>query len=66
MPTRLKLDQKLIEQAVKFGKFKTSTDAINSALAKFVARHNRLRILDLAGKIDFDPVWDYERMRRGR
>ena len=66
MPPRLKLNRKLIEQVVKLGKFKTSAEAINSALAEFVARHNRLRILELAGQIDFDPDWDYKRMRRGR
>ena len=64
MPTNLKLDDKLIDQAVKLGQFKTRREAVNSALAEFVARRNRLRILDLEGQIDFDPTWDYKRMRR--
>ena len=55
-----------MEQAVKLGKFKTKQDAVNSALVEFVARRNRLRILELAGEIDFDPDWDYKRMRRDR
>ena len=63
MPGNLKLDSKLIEQ-VKLGKFKTKRDAINSALAEFVARHSRLSILQLEGQIDFDPNWDYKQMRR--
>jgi Arc/MetJ family transcription regulator len=62
----LKLDSKLVEQAVKLGKFKTKRDAINSALAEFVARRSRLSILQLEGQIDFDPNWDYKQMRRGR
>jgi Bacterial antitoxin of type II TA system, VapB len=62
----LKLDSKLIEQAVKPGKFKTKRDAINSALAEFVARRSRLSILQLEGQIDFDPNWDYKQMRRAR
>lgn len=66
MPTNLKLDDKLINQAVKLGRFKTRREAVNSALAEFVARRNRLKILELEGKIDFDPEWDYKRMRRGR
>ena len=65
MRTNLKLDAKLVEEAVRLGKFKTKRDAINAALAEFVARRNRLRILDLEGQIDFDPDWDYKRMRRG-
>jgi Arc/MetJ family transcription regulator len=66
VPTNLKLDRKLVQQAVKLGKFKTKRDAINSALAEFVACGNRLRILELEGQIDFDPDWDYKRMRRER
>jgi Arc/MetJ family transcription regulator len=66
VPTNLKLDEKLIEEAVRLGKFKSKREAINSALAEFVARHSRLRMLELAGQIDFDPHWDYKRMRRGR
>ena len=66
VPTNLKLDDKLIDQAVKLGRFKTKQEAVNSALAEFVMRRNRLRILELAGRIDFQPDWDYKRMRRGR
>ncbi len=66
MPTNLKLDDKLIEEARKLGQFKTKQEAVNSALAEFVQRRQRLRILDLGGKIDFDPGWDYKKMRRGR
>ena len=65
MPTNLKLDDKLIDQAVKLGKFKTRRQAVHSALAEFVSRRNRLRILELAGKVEFDANWDYKRMRRG-
>jgi Arc/MetJ family transcription regulator len=66
MPTNLKLDDKMIAEAVKLGGFKTKQDAVNAALAEFVGRRNRLRMLDLAGKIEFDPNWDYKRMRRRR
>ena len=66
MPTNLKLNDKLIEAAVKLGRFKTKQDAVNSALAEYVQRRQRLRILDLGGEIEFDPKWDYKGMRRGR
>jgi Arc/MetJ family transcription regulator len=63
MPTSVKLNDKMVEQAVKLGRFKTKQQALNAALKEFVERHNRLRILELAGKIDFDPQWDYKKMR---
>lgn len=66
MPTNLKLDDEMIAEAVKLGGFKTKQDAVNAALAEFVGRRNRLRILELAGKVEFDPKWDYKRMRGRR
>lgn len=66
MPKKLKLDDKLIEAAVKLGNFKTKQEAVNTALAEFVQRRQRLRILDLAKKIVFDPKWDYKKLRGSR
>ena len=63
MPTNLKLDDKLIEATVTLGNFKSKQEAVNTALAEFVHRRQRQRILDLAGKIAFDPKWDYKKMR---
>ncbi|HEY6167399.1 MAG TPA: type II toxin-antitoxin system VapB family antitoxin [Verrucomicrobiae bacterium] len=66
MATNLKLDDKMVQEAVKLGKFKTREQALNAALGEFVERRNRLRILELAGKIEFDPKWDYKKMRGKR
>ena len=66
MPTNLKLDEKMVKEAVKLGNFKTEQEALNAALSEFVQRRNRLRILELAGKIEFDPNWDYKKMRGKR
>jgi Arc/MetJ family transcription regulator len=66
MPRNSKLDDKLIQQAMKLGNFKTSEEAVNTALAEFVHRRQRLRILELSGKILFDPAWDHKKMRRAR
>lgn len=66
MPTNLKLNDQLIKETVKLGHFKSKQEAVNTALAEFVHRRQRLRILDLAGTIEFDPEWDYKKMRRSR
>jgi Arc/MetJ family transcription regulator len=60
------LDDKLITEAVRLGSFKTKQEAVNAELAEFVAPHNRRRILELAGQIEFEPKWDYKRMRGRR
>ena len=54
MPGNLRLDAKLVQQAVRLGNFKTEGDAIN------------LRILELEGQIDFDPNGNYKRIRGAR
>ena len=64
MPTNLKLDDKLIADAVKLGKHKTKQEAVNSALEEYVAHRNQLKILELEGKIRFHPDWDYKKLRR--
>jgi Arc/MetJ family transcription regulator len=66
VPTNLKLDDRLLEETVKLGQFKSKREAVNTALAEYVHRRQRLRILDLRGKIDFDPTWDYKKMRGKR
>ncbi|MEI7936219.1 MAG: type II toxin-antitoxin system VapB family antitoxin [Verrucomicrobiota bacterium] len=62
----LKLDEKLVEEAVRLGNFKTKQEALSVALSEFVARRNRLRILELGGKIEFRPDWNYKKMRGKR
>ena len=64
MPTNLKLDDELIAKAVKIGGHKTKQAAVNAALAEYVQRRQRLRILELGGQIEFDPAWDYKKLRR--
>ena len=63
MAINVKLDEKMVEEAVRLGNFKTKQEALNVALSEFVARRNRLRILELGGKIQFRPELDYKKMR---
>lgn len=63
MPTNLALDDKLISQAQKMGKHRSKREAVNAALAEYVQRRKQLRILDLFGKIDYDPNYDYKALR---
>ena len=68
MPTNLGLNDRLIDEARRIGKHKTKKDAVNAALEEYVRRRKQLKILDLFGKIDFDPNYDYkaERHRKRR
>ena len=40
-----------------------ASQIVREFMREFVQRQRRLHILKLAGKIDFDPAWDYKKMR---
>ena len=63
MATNLALDDKLIEAARKIGRHKTKKQAVTAALQEYVDRRKRLSLLDLFGKINIDPEYDYKRHR---
>ncbi len=64
MPTKLALDNKLIEQARRIGRHKTKKEAVRAALREYVQRRKQLKILALAGTIEYDPRYDYKALRR--
>lgn len=64
MATNIGIDEKLLEEAKQVGAHRSKKDAANAALAEYVQRHKQQRILELFGKIDFDPTYDYKAERR--
>jgi len=66
MPTNLALDDGLIEEARRIGHHKTKKAAVTEALREYIQRRKQLRILDLTGKVDYDPDYDYKALRRRR
>lgn len=67
MATNLALDDRLVEEAKKLGGHKTKKAAVNEALAEYVTRRKRRKILDLFRAMEWNPEYDYkaERKRRG-
>lgn len=66
MATNLSIDPELLNKALQVGGEKTKKATVNRALREFIARREQERLLDLFGKLDWDPEYDYkrERMRR--
>ena len=64
MATNLAIDDKLLHEALSLSGLKTKKDTVNLALKEFVDRHKQLEILDLFGKMDPDPDYDYKKGRR--
>jgi len=61
--TNLDLDTAAIEELVRIGKFKSKKDAVNTAIREYVQRHQQAGILELAGKVDYYPDYDYKKLR---
>jgi len=65
MATNLSIDPKLLDRALKVSGEKTKKAAVTKALEEFVQRREQKRILELFGKLDWDPNYDYK-AGRGR
>ncbi len=63
MATNLALDDRLIEEARKIGEHKTKKEAVTAALEEYVRRRKQQRVIELFGKIDYDPAYDYKAAR---
>ena len=66
MPTNLAIDDKLLEQAKIVGGYRTKRETVNEALREFIQRRQRVELVKLFGKIEYDPRYDYKRERRRR
>lgn len=64
MATNLAIDGRLLEEALRVGGQRTKKETVNQALEEYVRHRKQARILELFGKIDFAPRYDYKRQRR--
>lgn len=64
MPTNLALDDRLIDEARRIGKHATKKEAVTAALDEYIRWRKQQEILNYFGTIDFDPTYDYKKVRR--
>ncbi len=60
MATNLAIDDQLLREALEISGLKTKKDTVNLALKEFVYRHKQLEIINIFGKMDPDPNYDYK------
>lgn len=66
MPTNLAIDDQLLEQARTVGGYRTKRETVNEALREFIQRRQRLELVKLFGKVEYDRKYDYKKERRAR
>jgi Arc/MetJ family transcription regulator len=64
MRTNIEIDDDLMTEARRLTGVKTKREAVDLALRELVARHRRLGILDLRGRVHWEG--DLEASRHGR
>lgn len=63
MATNLAIDPALLDRALEVSGERTKKAAVTKALEEFIARREQRRVLDLMGKLDWDPAYDYKAER---
>ena len=64
MPTRIAIDDRLLEDAQRIGGQRTKKATVTKALEEYIQRRKQAEILKLFGTIDFDPKYDSKKQRR--
>ena len=66
MPTNLAIDDSLLEEALRIGGHRTKKDTVNEALQEYIQHRKQAEVLELFGKIEIDPRYNYKAQRRKR
>jgi Arc/MetJ family transcription regulator len=64
MATNLAIDDRLIDEARRIGNHATKKAAVTAALNEYIARRKQVKILELSGSIEYDPAYDYRKVRK--
>jgi hypothetical protein len=64
MSRSLNLNETLIQEAMAIDSSADLETLIEAALREYIQRHQRLKILELCGTIDYDDDYDYKAQRQ--
>jgi Arc/MetJ family transcription regulator len=62
--TNVVIDDRLLLEAKKIGGHRTKKAAVTEALREYIQRRKQAQIIELFGKVEFDPKYDYKKQRR--
>jgi Arc/MetJ family transcription regulator len=66
MRTNIDLDDELLTEAARLSGIRTKKDLVHEALRVLIATRKRKSLLDLKGKIELAPDYDYKALREDR
>jgi hypothetical protein len=63
MATNLSIEPELLEKALQVSGEKTKKAAVTKALQEFIARREQRKLIELFGRLEWNPDFDYEAER---
>ncbi len=60
---KIKIDENLLSEAQNFSGLQTKHETVNLALKEYVQYHKQQEVINLFGQIDYDPDYDYKKLR---
>ncbi len=66
MRTNIVLDDDLVKEAAELTGIGTKRELVREALKVLIKTHKRKSLLELDGKIQFAPGFDYKALREGK
>jgi Arc/MetJ family transcription regulator len=66
MATNLAIDGRLLQKALRVGRFRTKKETVTKALEEFIQRRQQRGVLKAFGAFRFRNGWDYKQDRRDR
>jgi len=63
MATNLSIEPELLEKALRVSGEKTKKAAVTKALEEFIARREQQKLLELFGRLEWNPDFDYKAER---
>jgi hypothetical protein len=64
MASNVAVDNLLLAEAQRIGGHRTKKATVTEALREYIQRRKQSKIIELFGKIKFDPKYDYKKQRR--
>lgn len=64
MATNLAIDDRLLDEALQVGGHRTKKDTVTEALTEYIQHRKQAKVIDLFGRVEFDPAYDYKKQRR--
>jgi hypothetical protein len=64
MAAKLAIDGRFLDKALQIGGHRTNKDTLAEALTEYIQHRIQIQLINLFGKVECDPKYDYKKQRR--